>query len=109
MKDSDTTIVVFRVLKGEVIACFPTEPGTNNPNTMSAYVYAGQHITVDANIGRHARLANHSEFNYLKKELESIGYKLNIKYRSCPAYRREREKKISLKYKLKTMKHLKDE
>jgi hypothetical protein len=88
--EKDRTIVIFRKLKGEVIACFPTIPGTNNPNTMSGYVHIGQHTIIDSDVGRRAKLATKKEYEPLMKELESIGYKLNIKYRSCHQYRDKR-------------------
>lgn len=93
--EKNRTIVIFRKHRGRVIACFPTEPGTSNPNTMLGYAYDGQHCIIDADIGRYSNLATEKEYTFLLKELESIGYKLNIKHRSCHQYRSQRVKKIN--------------
>ena len=42
-KTSVSTPVIFRMFIGECIAFFPTEPGTNNPNTCANYTHVGQH------------------------------------------------------------------
>lgn len=93
--EKDRVVVIFRKHKGEIIACFPTEPGDRSPNTMGGYAHIGQHCILDADIGKRAPLATVREYEPLQKELESIGYKLNIKYRSCHQYRNKRIEKLN--------------
>lgn len=88
-----STIVIFRKSRKEIVALFPCHPGTNDPNTCLGYVHTGQHIDVPA--------ANHGwtkatpeEYAPLKRELESIGYVLTVKTRSCSAYRKTRVRAI---------------
>lgn len=90
-KDKEKTIVVFRVFtkdfKGDVVALFPVLPGTNDPNTCLAYEHIGQHSTADYAyvVGKLSRPALPCEYRDLKRELENVGYNLDIRRRS-PSY-----------------------
>lgn len=90
------TIVIFRMASGnysgaqpEVIALFPDLPGTTDPSTCLSYAHYGQHGAATAS-GHGWRLATVEEYTPLKRELESLGYALDVKTRSCPAYRARR-------------------
>ncbi len=86
MKDEHKTIVIFRKIKGEVVALFPCLPGTNNANTCESYMHTGQHSAATTDT-RGWPLATPEEYAPLARELEQIGYNLDIRRRSCPAYR----------------------
>jgi hypothetical protein len=82
-KDNYVTDVIFRVdttkdFKGIVYALFPHEVNDSKGSVLS-FQHVGQHSSADY---RHcinkSRLATHTEYNDLKKELESLGYNLNV-------------------------------
>jgi hypothetical protein len=70
------TDVQFRIFKGNVIAVFPyiIETCTN----VLSYEHVGQHSECVWNINQCSKPANEDQYTALKKELESIGYDLNI-------------------------------
>jgi hypothetical protein len=85
MKDTHKTPVQFRKLKGEVIAVFPYE--IEGRNTVLSYVHNGQHSEASWDITHFTRPASPSEYEPLKRELEQIGYNLDIiKRRSHKKY-----------------------
>ncbi len=94
------TKVIFRIFPpsqgGEVIALFPEEPGTNNPGTCMSYMHTGQHGAASVSLGRSLRLATPEEYAPLKRELESLGYILDVKTRSCPAYSKTRRQSLTV-------------
>jgi hypothetical protein len=79
------TPVIFRKWPksegGDIIALFPTEPGTNDPYDCSSYEHVGQHGSADPNglISR-TKAATPEEYADLKKELKQIGYKDLVVY-----------------------------
>ena len=85
------TIVIFRKFPasdgGGVIALFPTIAADMRGNLLS-YMHTGQHGAASPDLGRNLRLANPGEYAPLARELESLGYTLDIRTRSCPAYAR---------------------
>lgn len=83
--------VIFRAVKsgehkGTVDAFFPTLPGTNDPWTCEAYSHIGQHCTASRDFYRDTRPATPQEVAPLKKELESLGYVLDVCKRWTPAF-----------------------
>jgi len=71
--------VVFRKFDGEVIALFPEDKADYSGNVTS-YSHIGQHSA--ANFGyvmQKSKKATPREYADLKKELTSIGYKLDVK------------------------------
>jgi hypothetical protein len=61
---------------GDVIALFPTIPGTNDPYDCESYQHVGQHGSADPNgVIQDTKLAKPSEYADLMKELHSVGYK----------------------------------
>lgn len=75
--------VLFRMFRGEVLALFPTECGTNDPGTCMSYEHVWQHGSADcAGIIRDSRPASRAEFAPLARELRRIGYRLDIRKRS---------------------------
>lgn len=75
--------VIFRkeksgYLKGEIYALFPHKVETHEGHVM-AYAHVGQHAHADYNYCIHSSVpAKPEEYADLKKELESIGYNLNV-------------------------------
>lgn len=87
-KDKDTTAVVFRVWKsgtgaGDVIALFP---GVNwdagHYALCTSYEHVGQHGGANyASVIRRTRPATPAEYADLRRELEGIGYALDVRKR----------------------------
>lgn len=70
------TKVIFRKFNnGEIIAIFPE---TLQNGECDSYMHIGQHGACTSGIPSFTKLAKPSEYRDLKKELESIGYKLKI-------------------------------
>ena len=85
MASESPTPVIFRRWPGEdgkVIAIFPTLPGTYDPHTCSSYMHVGQHSSCDP-AGLMAATEQCPEYLYrdLKRELEAIGYTLEVRKR----------------------------
>ena len=82
-KDNYKTDIVFRVdtskdFKGTVFALFPHEVSTLD-GLVNCYQHVGQHSSADYNhCINTSKLATAEEYADLKKEMESIGYKINV-------------------------------
>lgn len=79
-RDAHKTRVIFRVFKrgGDVIALFPDLEETGPGNVMS-YQHIGQHGGAHlAGVMRSTRAATREEYAPLHRELESIGYNLQV-------------------------------
>ncbi len=95
-KDKHKTPVIFRMFKdGDIIAIFPAQAGTNDVNTCGSYMHIGQHSACSVDIASIARIAHVSEYRYLRKELEGLGYNLHIIKRMCSHHRNGRLKQIN--------------
>lgn len=81
-KDKHKTKVIFRKYKeGDIIALFPDEIDIFNYECMS-YMRIGQHGEVNySEVVTNTKLAKSSEYKSLKKELESLGYNLEVRKR----------------------------
>ena len=72
------TKVIFKILKGEVIALFPELAGDNNPyRTCLSYAHIGQHSDADVRLSS-LKAAKPSEYQKLFWELVGIGYELEV-------------------------------
>jgi hypothetical protein len=90
MKTPTTKVIFRRNRSGEVLAIFPTIPGTNDPHTVTCYGWGEQHAT--ATLGPHlGRLATPAEYKPLAKTLRRIGYRLRIAKRATAADYRARK------------------
>ncbi len=92
--EEDVTPVLFRVWPksegGDVIALFPTIPSDYAGREVQSYMHVGQHGGADLlGVIHGTRRATPAEYTPLKRELESIGYKLRVYSR---ATREMREK-----------------
>lgn len=78
-KDINVTDVIFRkYLDGTIIALLPHECNDRHGN-VSSYQHIGQHSGADYNgVIMCTKLAKETEYFDLKKEMESLGYNLNI-------------------------------
>lgn len=79
--ESMKTKVIFRKFIGcnSVIAIFPEIPHDRNGWACSSYMHVGQHGSADPHgIMQNTKLAAPEEYEPLKKELEKIGYTLEI-------------------------------
>lgn len=95
-EEPEKTKVVFRMVRGsypgatpECLALFPETPADNRGNVLS-YAHYGQHGAASPDLSRTCSLATPAEYAPLKAELERIGYTLEVKTRSCPAYAKTR-------------------
>ena len=65
--------------KGEVTAIMPELPGTDSPYTCTCYAHIGQHGHCNVSlINQCSRPATVAEYTPLLKELESIGYRVQV-------------------------------
>lgn len=81
--DTEKTKVVFRKWKsnGDIIALFPNTLDLRNGSVMS-YEHIGQHGDASPLLTQaHTVPARPMEYEALRRELESIGYNLEIKKR----------------------------
>lgn len=66
----------------EITAVFPTLPGTDDPDTMTCYAHIGQHSTCSVGWYREkTRPAKPEEYESLARELQSLGYRLDVRER----------------------------
>ena len=78
-QDTKKTKVIFRKYKeGDVIALFPEIADSPDPSYCSSYQHIGQHGAADPLIINETKRATPKEFAALKKELESLGYNLQV-------------------------------
>lgn len=70
------TPVIFRKFKGQgdIIALFPTHPGTNDPHTCESYMHVGQHSAASVSLVYETDPAHETEYRDLMRELQRIGY-----------------------------------
>lgn len=75
------TKVIFRKWKnGDIIALFPEEPGNHDASTCNSYEHSGQHGSAEPRYVIQATTpAKPAEYANLQRELERIGYDLDVK------------------------------
>jgi hypothetical protein len=66
-------------LDDEVIALFPTLPGTYDPTTCLSYMHVGQHGAAAVSLVVRTRLARRAEYLPLRRELEAAPYRYRLK------------------------------
>ena len=95
-KDKYTTDVVFRKWKKSIIALFPYVFNDYNCTECMSYMHIGQHSGANYDgIIKNSYPATQHEYIPLKKELENIGYNLNvIKKLNYRKWGVEREKEL---------------
>lgn len=96
----EKTIVIFRKYPdGEIIALFPEIPADNQGLRCSSYMHVGQHGGADCSmVSRSTRPASSAEYAPLKKELERIGYNLEVRERITPAMNEVRRREADRPY-----------
>ncbi len=93
----ETTKVIFRQFNGDnsIIALFPEIPADFCEGYCLSYQRIGQHGAASLGIAPMAKLAKPSEYAELKKELESIGYVLQIVTKATRKMQEVRRSKMS--------------
>lgn len=72
------TEVIFRKFKdGDIIALFPYDIQSRD-GLIGSYMHVGQHSAATLNLIRETKLATAQEYNALKHELMSLGYKVKV-------------------------------
>lgn len=99
-KQEKPTRVIFRKWPkkqgGDVIALFPGLAGTvGDPFTCESYQTIGQHGAASVDLVNDTRKATPAEYADLQKELERVGYTLEIAHRFTRADQRAREEQLS--------------
>lgn len=88
------TIVIFRKFPlsegGEIVALFPCEAWDSNPNHCASYMHNGQHGGACISLIKDTKRAKQEEYEPLKKELESLGYSLDVKMKNHVSYNQVR-------------------
>lgn len=89
---SPRTTVIFRTWRddGTVIALFPEIPATVQGHCCLSYQHLGQHESANPDLHGITRASFPEEVEPLKRELEAIGYKLEIRKRVSPAMNAKR-------------------
>ena len=86
-KPEPITKIAFRYIHGnklhgedpEILAVMPEDPGTDDPFTCTCYAHMGQHGSCDVQVVmQRSRPARVLEYAGLKRELESIGYRIKV-------------------------------
>ena len=97
-KDNYITEVIFRRFnKGkEIIALFPAEAGSYDPETCSSYMHMGQHGNASVALSSMTKPANLSEPDVLDlyNELQQCGYSLKVVNRFTTKHRSARVAEI---------------
>jgi len=85
------TKVLFRKTpQGEILAVFPEIPADGTPDKCLAFrrtkKSAGDHIAIPVALVHIARPASFREYDNTRRELQGLGYTLEIKSRFHPSY-----------------------
>lgn len=85
------TKVLFRKTpQGEILAVFPEIPAEGTPDKCLAFrrtnKAAGDHIAIPVALAHIARPADFPEYDNTRRELQGLGYVLEIKSRFHPSY-----------------------
>lgn len=88
------TVVIFRVMEGEVIALFPEIPATMERQHCLSYQHVGQHGAADPQfVIRNSTPASPKQYEEVMDELEGhYGYDLDVKNRYTNSMRTNRQK-----------------
>ena len=99
MEDKTDVIFIFwddEYISDRIDALFPGLAGDMNPSTCLCYSHVGQHSAADLDYMLSInRLANESEYSDLKRELEQIGYRLNIIDKPTEKHKEQRINQVS--------------
>jgi hypothetical protein len=77
MNEKTETRVIFKMIDGECIAFLLDCPAY--PGYVMSYMHVGQHGEASIEFFRECKLATETEFEDLREELESIGYRLYLR------------------------------
>ena len=105
MTDKTDVIFVFwydsEYITDPIDALFPGLAGNMDPNTCLCYSHIGQHSSADLDYMLSiTRLAKPSEYSDLKRELEQIGYSLNVIEKTTENHKKQRINQITRGYQI---------
>ena len=94
--ETEMVDVIFRVdREGEVFALMPGLAGNLDPRTCSSYQHVGQHASADlAFCLRRSRAATAEEARPLLRELQQIGYVVNVISNATRSHYRQRVRQV---------------
>ena len=94
--DTEMVDVIFRVdREGQVFALMPGLAGTLDPRTCTSYQHVGQHSSADlASCLRRSRAATAEEAGPLLRELQRIGYVVNVVSNATRSHFRQRVRQV---------------
>lgn len=80
----------------DLVAFFPTEPGSDDPRYMSCYATVGQHSAAMAGyIGRATKPATGTQIAAMMLELRAVGYdNLHLVSRASPSHAQARREAL---------------
>jgi hypothetical protein len=86
------TKVIFRTWRttGEVIALFPEIPHDRHGHHCESYMHVGQHSGASPDLSDYTRPSTPDEIAPLRRELERIGYVLDVRRKVTAAMHRSR-------------------
>lgn len=77
-----TRVIFRRYRDGSIVALFPEIPADHTGRYCTCYVHVGQHSAADyTGVIDQTRPATVKEYDALRRELEQIGYRLQIRRR----------------------------
>ena len=86
-----TTVIFRKWNNGQIIAIFPEIPADHCYGHCMSYEHIGQHGTCAPGYVIHATTqASEAEALPIRKELESIGYELQVRLRYCESMQQRR-------------------
>lgn len=89
--------VIYRMFHGEILALFPSIPGTNDPKTCSSYQHIGQHGAADLRrCIADSRPATEDEYKSLHAEILQRYVELEIVSRVSAAHNQNRTHQIGM-------------
>lgn len=92
------TKVIFKMEGDAPVAFFPEELGTSSPYTCLCYAHLGQHASADTGYAASLKRATPEQFAPLKRELESLGYELEIVRKCTQKHLAARKEKLKAFY-----------
>jgi hypothetical protein len=94
--ETEVVDVIFRVdREGEVFALFPGLAGTRELHTCTSYQHVGQHGSADlAFCMRSSRKATEDEYMPLMRELQRVGYAMNVVAKTSRRHAVERAREV---------------
>jgi hypothetical protein len=109
--ERESVPVIFRAerggpCRGEVTAVFPTLPASRDGHEVTVYARTGQHSGGSRGWYQQTRAATPAEYANLKSELESLGYRVDVKKRWTPTHDLTRQAELIAQRERAALSHL---